>query len=598
MDIFSKRPLFISLMLFMALSAAGCFMPGELKLIIILISVAALVFSAILALLRYHSAKKKHTFLTLMLCLIMTALSLLSSYTFFNKKGESLSDICGKENYIQGVVTAVEYQNNFSSGYTVSVELLNGESTDHTAALSCEYPTSLNIGDRITAKVVAGEPESSGGRYDEKMSYLSEGIFVIYTSEDESGLQIVGTADEGDVRLFFARLNDKLSSILTNTVKGDEGNLASALLLGNKDLLSSRITRDFRRVGASHILALSGMHMSLIMGALSLLLVRFIPKSAPRAVVLSFFALLYLALTGFSVSATRSVIMLLIVYLSWMISAEADSLTSLSIAGFVILLVSPGAVADAGFWMSFASTLGIIVYIPPINEFLKKRISKRGCKLKRILHKGMNSFISAVATSVAAIMPLVIVMCIFVKEISVFSILSSLVLSVPTAIMIILSLLLLPFYQVPYISEAIIYVIRMAARIMIDFCAHFSQYEDIVISLNYPFAAVMAIVLGVTLLVSFVSKKFNPFVTLAPFAVCILVCLGTVLVYERANEDNLKVAYINTSSSSDMIVMSNEREAVICDISNGSVTSYQYALDEINESRATEIKAIGLVEKT
>ncbi len=598
MDIFSKRPLFISLMLFSALSVAGYFMSGELKLIIIIIAAAALVFSAILALLRYHSAKKKYTFLTLILCLIMTVLSLLSSYSFFDKKGESLSDICGKENYIQGVVTAVDYQNNFSSGYTVSVELLNGESTDHTAALSCEYPTSLNIGDRISAKVTASEPESSGGRYDEKMSYLSEGIFIIYTSEDESSLQTVGTADETDPSLFFIRLNAKLSSILTNTVKGDEGDLSSALLLGNKDLLSDRITRDFRRVGASHILALSGMHMSLIMGALSLLLARFIPRSAPRAVVLSVFALFYLALTGFSVSVSRSVIMLLIVYLSLIISAEADSLTSLSVAAFIILLVSPGSVLDAGFWMSFASTLGIIVYIPPMNEFLKERVSKRGNKLKRALHKGMNSFISAIATSVAALMPLIIVMCIFIKEISVLSILSSLVLSVPTAVMIILSLLLLPFYQVPYISEAITYVIRIAARLMIDFCAYFSQYEDIVISLNYPFAAVMAIALGATLLISLASEKRDPFVTLIPFAVCILVCLGTMFVYERTNEDKLKVAYINASSSSDMIVLSNEREAVICDISNGSMTSYQYALDEINESRATEIGAVMLTRYT
>jgi len=91
-----------------------------------------------------------------------------------------------------------------------------------------------------------------------------------------------------------------------------------------------------------------------------------------------------------------------------------------------------------------------------------------------------------------------------------------------------------------------------------------------------------------------ISKHKKRIYSLIPFAACILICVGIIGAYEAVNKDNLRVTYINASSTSDVIVLTNNREAMICDISNGSMTSYDLALNEIYESRATEIKAIML----
>ncbi len=596
-DIFSKRPLFISCMLFLACSVAGFFMPPHAKLITIAISAVALVFSLILAAFKYYSSDKKQAFITMMLCFLMIILSLSVSYLFFDRQREAVAKRYGKEVMIEGTVTSVVSENSFSSSYMLSVEKLNLKEDKHKAMLQCEYPAALSIGDRVSVKATAAEPEN-GGRYDESLSAAAEGIFVFYESGDESGLTVTKQADGVSLELFFKKLNQDLSLLLSERIKGDAGDLSTALLLGNKSLLSPVVKRDFSRVGASHILALSGLHMTLIMGAIMLILKRFIVKIAPRVIILSAMALFYLALTGFSVSATRSVIMLLAVYIAYLISGLPDPLTSLAAAGALIMSVSPGTVVDAGFWMSFAATLGILVYMTPMRDYFNECLSDIKNKFRHAVTKLLYSILTAVLTALAALLPLIVVMCIFIRELSILSVLSSVVLSIPTAVVIVASLILLPLCSVPYISAVLVNVIHIAANFMIDFCADLSQLEGIVISLNYPFAVLMALLLGGALLFSFASKRVNPFLTLAPFALCIAIFAGVAYVYEEINSDKLNISYINVSSNSDMVVISNEREAVICDISNGSKTSYMLALDEIYESRATEIKAIMITRYT
>lgn len=338
--------------------------------------------------------------------------------------------------------------------------------------------------------------------------------------------------------------------------------------------------------------------MSIIMGFAMLLLRRVFKKRRILIIILSIFAVFYLALTGFSVSATRSVIMLLMVYIAFLVSGVPDSLTALSFAGFLIVLVSPGAILDAGFWLSFSATLGILVFVPALNDSFQERLEKCENKRELKIRKFIYSLVSAVVTCFTALIPLIIVMCIFIKEISVLSVLSSIALSIPTSIVIILSLLLLPLATVPYISSAIVWGIQSAAGFMLGYCSKLADLEDIVYSLNYPFATLMAIILGAALLYSLASRHKSKFLSLVPFAVCLAVFVGVMLTYENVNKDGVKISYVNSSQKSDVIVLSDEREVVICDISNGSKTAYRLALDEVFESRATEIDAIMMTRYT
>lgn len=590
MNIFSKRPLFTACMFFLLASIVSFFMGPIFKIILMAISGIIFIVSLVIGLLQAKKHNTKYACLCTVLSSFMILLSVSSSFIHFNLQAKSYEEYYGKENTVEAVVISENYEKTAFSGYTLSVISVNGREHRHKATLDCEYLAALDVGDVIIINAIALEPENMGERYNEKITMLSDGIFVTYRSTEDHTL-VVTDKEIFDINFLLTNINLKMSRILTNTIGGEAGNVCSALLLGNRNLISDSTARDFTRAGASHILALSGMHMSIIMGALMYILKRLIKKIQVTAVILSICAVFYLALTGFSVSATRSVIMLLIVYLSIIIYATPDPLTSLSVAGFLIVLASPGAVLDAAFWMSFAATFGMVVFTPPITDSVTDWLYTFDEKFWPAL-KALRSLITLVCTSFFVLIPLICVLCIFIRQISLFSIISSIVLAIPSYICILSSLLLIPISGVPVVSEVIARIPEMSAKIMIDFCSSISQIDGALVSINYSFAPIFAILLALALLYCFISKHKLKTLSLIPFALCLVMFVSSIFLYEKINENDVKVTYINASSTSDAIVASNGGEAIICDISNGSMSTYNLILDELYNARVTEIRAI------
>lgn len=596
MDVFSKRPLFTSCMLFLLSAVISLFLPSTLKPILATIFGITFISLTVITAFGKLNTDAKYSCLCFLLCSLMVSLSTLSSYLFFDVQQERFDSYYGDQHTLKAYVTSIETEKSSYSRYTISVMESDGIKNSHDAYLTCEYGAALDIGDVIIINALAEEPKSTGGRYNEKASMLSKGIFVSYTSYDMSNIFIT-EQEHFDIKTFFADLNSKISRVFTQNIPGEAGNMSSALLLGNRELLSDTTVRDFSRAGVSHILALSGMHMTIVMGAIMFVLKRFTTKSYLIAIISSVCSVFYLALTGFSVSATRSVIMLLIVYFSIIVEGIPDSPTSLSIAGFLIFLVSPGSVLDAAFWMSFASTLGLLVFIPPLNDFFNDwmySFEEPKGKIYRIIMKPIVYVIVTFAAGVFALIPLIAVMCVFIKEISLASIISSAVLSLPSTALILLSLLFLPFHKLPTISYLLSECIQFITDLVLDYCSSVSHINKIVVSLNYPFAAIAAVIICLSLAYCMISKHSVKVKSLIPFAICFTVFVFTAFVYDNVNENKLRVTYINASRTSDMVVISESNTAVICDISNGSKSSYNKALDELYEAGATEITAIML----
>lgn len=587
MAIFKKRPLFSACMLFILFSIIGYFLPEAYKIAVGIVALALAVVAIILLICKKVS---NYSSLYLIMCGIAVFASLLSSFAFFNAKASSYAEYYGKEHIVRATVIDENFNSGNLCGYRILVKEINGTQKRHMADLECYYDAALEIGDTIVFMATANQSDSNDyGRYNDTISDISDGIFVTYTSNNE---QMMTISDKNSVTVnsFFSEINSKLSHILMSSITGENGRLASAVLLGNRDLVSNTTSRDFSRAGVSHILAISGMHMGIIMGAFMMLLKKMRLQHSYVAVIMIFFSFFYLGLTGFSVSATRSILMLLFVYLSMLFGYAADSLTSLSLAGVIILLISPGAVIDGAFWMSFSATLGILSYMPSFNKFLDKLLLPFN-RFRKLLTP-VTVFVSAIAAGIFAIIPLIIVMCIFNREMSWLTIVSSAVLSIPTSLMILLSLIFIPLSAVPFISTALVSAITAVSDFMINYCAEISQIKGIVFSLNYSFAYIFAILIGLCLIYSLVFKSRNLFISLTPFIISVALFFTVAAVYETGIKNRVKITYLNCSTTSDMLVISNERSAVICDISNGSKNSFNKALDAVFESRATEIEAV------
>jgi ComEC/Rec2-related protein len=145
--------------------------------------------------------------------------------------------------------------------------------------------------------------------------------------------------------------------------------LLSALLLGNRAGVPEADLELFRASGSLHVLALSGMHIGILFGLVSLALA-FLPDRRWRLAVASLLVLPYLFLTGASPSLLRAVFMLLAAALGLILDRDAVPLDLLALAAAAILLLDPLAAFELSFQLSFLALLGMLLAGPPLRRLL------------------------------------------------------------------------------------------------------------------------------------------------------------------------------------------------------------------------------------
>lgn len=236
----------------------------------------------------------------------------------------------------------------------------------------------VNIGDDITVGAMIKAPDTAvipGGFEFDRHAFFN-GITVTGFSVTVMDIYAGRTVNKRGYVDIILRQVDRQRHGFTNWLReklgAREGGLAAALLVGRRDAVPDDITAAMRRAGMSHMLAISGLHMTLVTGMIFFLLesvfalipalaLRVTPRklAAPFALIC---AAVYLLYSGQAVSAQRAFIMIAVILLALMLGRKAFSLRSLAIAGAIIFIVQPYAVITAGFQMSFAATAGLILY--------------------------------------------------------------------------------------------------------------------------------------------------------------------------------------------------------------------------------------------
>ena len=148
---------------------------------------------------------------------------------------------------------------------------------------------------------------------------------------------------------------------ITQRVGGQPGAAAAAMVTGEKEGLSDETYGAFKSAGISHVIAVSGLHMNLLMLALFQLLRRGLHmKRRPCAAVCIAAAWIYAAVADFTPSAVRACLMLSAFLGGVLFHRRVSPLNSLGLAAALILLFNPYAVCSASFELSFAATLALV----------------------------------------------------------------------------------------------------------------------------------------------------------------------------------------------------------------------------------------------
>ena len=180
--------------------------------------------------------------------------------------------------------------------------------------------------------------------------------------------------------------------------------ISRGVTIGDRTDMNDYTYSIYRSAGISHILAISGLHISIITMALYSFLSKFNIDKRIVSAIGGVFALFYAALVGFTPSVTRAVIMLLFVMIMRFLIYSADSITALFSALALILIINPYALYSAGVQLSFLCTLGILLFEPTLGKIswkLLQKYKKRSATVT-LFYKILNSIIDSVAISLVS----------------------------------------------------------------------------------------------------------------------------------------------------------------------------------------------------
>ncbi len=226
--------------------------------------------------------------------------------------------------------------------------------------------------------------------------YWGKGIYLTARVNDYS---LTGETVNSPMR-FFQQIREFIISTLTSGIKGDAGSLAAALITGNKDALSNDVYFCFKRAGVTHLMAVSGLHLTVISGAFTYLLSALRVPEKLRATLTVLIIILFSAVTGFTPSVTRASIMMITIFSAGFFGKRGDALNSLGLAVLLICL-NPFAVSDVGAVLSVLSVLSLCTLYPVVKHFLNERITKL-FKRRSELISNTGEFIEYVIDIIAA----------------------------------------------------------------------------------------------------------------------------------------------------------------------------------------------------
>lgn len=236
--------------------------------------------------------------------------------------------------------------------------------------------TKVRIGNRLR---VSGEAECfesarNPGNFDQKIYYIKQGIHVLVWADQ---IQIL-SCDTDSVRQFLSEFRGRWKNLLIRHLGEYYGGTMSAILLGEKSGLDPEMKTIYQKCGISHLLAISGLHMTFLgMGIYTLLRKAgcgFPVSGIAGGMILIFYSLMI----GAGVSSLRALIMFIVRIGAEITGRDYDLLTSLFLSAAIVCYGQPLYLTDAGFQLSYGAILGIALFGPVFSDmFGCAQISKR-----------------------------------------------------------------------------------------------------------------------------------------------------------------------------------------------------------------------------
>lgn len=189
-------------------------------------------------------------------------------------------------------------------------------------------------------------------------------------------LQRIGTDEGSPLYAALYRYKAALRLSALRIMPAPESALLTGILIGDDNAIPASIQAAFRRTGTAHIVAISGFNVSIIVGLLVVVLGQFLSRRAVAFVAIPV-VIMYMILVGMSGSVVRAAVMAVIMLVGRMLWRRAFTANTLLAAAFIILCVDPAMLFDLSLQLSFAATLGIVLYSERLRAGVQAWMQRR-----------------------------------------------------------------------------------------------------------------------------------------------------------------------------------------------------------------------------
>lgn len=421
-------------------------------------------------------------------------------------------------------------------------------------------PMSVSAGERLQVRATFYQP--AGGYLDEKGSLAAKGIHITGYADDKSGCSVT-EPDKKTFAYYRHKVLEFFSETLESLMPLDTAHLTEAMLLGDRQAVQGNANNQYRTAGVSHLLVVSGMHLAIVASVLTKLLSKRRIPPWLKAAVLLLTVLLFAAVTGFGISVLRAGIMVAVTILASAFGRTGDSLSSLGLAVLLICGVNPFAAGDVGFILSVFATLGIILFSEKLQAGFERFIPLKNPVLSFVFGN--------IAVSAAAMVFIVPIAMYLFGNYSVFSVISTAVLTFPSTIIIEFGLLICVFgwFMGPVLMPAAI-ICGLMCRFSLWYTGVIPEWSNLYAG-EYSFFAAAGIAL-IMLIIFFSGRK--------GVRITGIVCCAAVLI----------------SSFAANMLWSGDVKIRCAEISGGYEVSIAYKGESVKISTKASEKAYGFDE--
>ncbi|MES2587471.1 MAG: ComEC/Rec2 family competence protein [Bacteroidota bacterium] len=212
--------------------------------------------------------------------------------------------------------------------------------------------------------------KNNPGEFDSELFWKHREIeFLAFVNEDS--YQIIGKSEPSFSHI-FTEWRNYFAGILDKHLTGNELGIAKALILGDRSSLDIEITAKFGNTGAMHVLAVSGLHVGILVQILTLFLNLFKKWISKNQIIIIALVIvwIYSLMTGLSASVARSAVMFTLLVGSGLLNRSQNNFNVLAFSAFLILMWNPHFLYDIGFQLSYLAMFGIFMFYKPLGKLI------------------------------------------------------------------------------------------------------------------------------------------------------------------------------------------------------------------------------------